>query len=99
MVQQKEKTSEHQKKRQDIEKDIHTMSKQNKCERFRYLEYHSSSSSSDEAIGSSHDSEEDGGAHGLDEATSAPRLPMRIEKQQHPLRDMAGTIHDDLCIQ
>ena len=70
------------------------MSKQNKCERFRYLEYHSSSS--DEVVGLSHDGEEDGGAHGLEKAASAPRLPMRIEKQQHPLRDMAGTIHDDL---
>jgi hypothetical protein len=90
----KEKILEHQKKRQEIENDIHTLSKQTKCERFRYLEYHSS----DEHIASIHDSKEHGGAHGLDEVTSAPRLPMKIEKKQqkHPLRDMAGTLHEDL---
>ena len=91
----KEKTSEHQKKRQEIETDIHTLSKQTKCERFRYLEYHSSSSS-DEHIVSAHDSKGGGGAHNLDGAISALPLPVRIEKQQHPMRDMAGTIHDDL---
>lgn len=88
----KEKTLEHQKKRQEIENDIHTLSKQTKCERFRYLEYHSF----DEHIATAFDSTEHGGAHGLDEVTSAPRLPMQIEKNKHPMRDMAGTIHEDL---
>jgi hypothetical protein len=86
----KEKTIEHQKKHQKIEKEINTLSKQTKCERFRYLEYHNI-----EHVVSSHDNEE-GGVHGLNKAASAPRLPMRIKEGTYPMRDMAGTIHDDL---
>jgi len=87
----KEKAIEHQKKRQKIEREINTLSKQTKCERFRYLEYHTV-----EHVVSSYDNE-DGGVHGLNKAPAfAPRLPMRIEKGTHPMRDMAGTLHDDL---
>jgi len=81
----KEKAVEHQKLRQEIEKDIHTLSKQTKCERFRYLEYHPDEQTQMLDIEETH-------SHGREESISASQL--RIEML--PMRDMAGTIHDDL---